>query len=467
MFKYIEKHINRKVTILKWLFENKSRSITISFLQNKMQVSKTTIMKDINDLKCTLNSYNVNLVIEKNELSILNFDGDIKDVQCYIYEQSDFLYVMRILLINGDSPFCFNEKIRCYYSRAKFYSIKKRVNEFLDSSDLSKNLIRKILFISWLEYELGIQCIPDYIKNIYEQKFKNIIDKLYYLTNSEKKKFNVVLQTFFIFEMEDIEVSSDMFFLDVCLSDRDSKILEEINKIWKTGISRKVSATIFFYKLLSSNFLMPMFLSKEHIDKLLSDSFVKKIIYCLEKTIDIELCVNYKFLGILFNFIKYRCLNVLDLFIPNEPITTLLGESIYLKIKSIFKDTEIKISDNSLRYLSNKLLSLILEKDDRVKLYICSESLLGFYEIYYFLKQNLKIDVELVDVWLSQPDQLLSIEGKKRIVILDCDFSVKTISLKTNIYLFRKPFHIQNIEKLSAYILKIQYDDIRNDKKQA
>lgn len=463
LLEYIEKHINRKVCIIKSIFENKNRLVTISFLEEKMHISKTTIMKDIDDLKDILNRNNINFVVKKNEVCILNFNIDIKDIQHLIYEQSDFLSVMKTLLIKEKFKNKFNHSSKLCYSRAKFYSLKKRVNEFFEIVGLNNNLIKRILFISWLECEMGIQCVPLYIKNIYEERFKKIIDKMRYLTNSEKKKFNVILQTFFIFDLKQIEIPANMFFLEFCLYDIDQRIIEEFNEFWKSDLSIKSSSATFFYKLLSSNFLMPVFLPKEYIDNLLNNPYIYKLLLNLEKTFSIELCINYKFLGVFFNFIKYRCLDVLDFFVPNEAITTLLGESVYLKVKNVFEKVGMNTDDGSLRYLSNRILSFILEKNDRIKIYIYSDSLLDFYEIYYFLKQNIKIDVELIDVWLNKPNQLVSIEGNKRIVILDCDSLNNRIALKAETFLLRKPFTLQKIEKLSNCILKMKYNDLSNN----
>lgn len=463
LVEYIEKHINRKVSIIKWIFENKNRLVTISFLEENMHVCKTTIMKDIDDLQYILKKNSIDFVVRKNEVCILNFDIDIKDIQHLIYEQSDFLSVMTALLIKENFKNRVNQSSKPCYSRAKFYSIKKRVNEFFEVVGLNNNLIKRILFISWLEYEMGIQCVPSYIKNIYEQKFKSIIDKMRYLTNSEKIKFNVILQTFFLFDLKQIEVPADIFFLEFCVYDTDQRIIEEFNEFWKFDLSIKSTSATFFYKLLSSNFLMPMFLSKEYVDNLLSNPYIKKLLSDLEKTFSIELCINYKFLGFFFKFIKYRCLDVLDFFVPNEAITTILGESVYLKVKNVFERVGMNMDDRSLRYLSNRILSFVLEKNDRVKIYIYSDSLLEFYEIYYFLKQNLKIDVELIDVWLNKPNQLVSIEGTKRIIVVDCDSLSSPIALKSETFFLRKPFTLEKIDELSNCILKMKYNNLNNN----
>ncbi|EMF0453279.1 hypothetical protein IET11_002500, partial [Enterococcus faecium] len=79
-------------------------------------------------------------------------------------------------------------------------------------------------------------------------------------------------------------------------------------------------------------------------------------------------------------------------------------------------------------------------------------------DIYYFLRNNLKVDIEIVDVWIYSLAQLTILDAKTRIIVTSVKNTNQFSDHPENVFFIEMPFNQQNINGLNKKILTYLID---------
>lgn len=387
--------------------------------------------------------------------------------QC-IYRQSDFLNVLNFILLNGSKGSLTKYIEDGYCSRAKVYMEKKRVLQYLrecqidDSEDL-----KKILLLAKLETEYGINCVPLYIENLYKNEINSLLNTSLRLSISTKRKLCVI--ALLMISMKEININvqeiEKNFVLNICfLSNQDREVIKKVSSYFKKQNDYKKNIFSFFYKIVSTNLYLPGYMPNEYLTLFLKNEIIKSLIDEFQFLFGKKLVYDTQFLGVLFNCIKGLTLEVSEFLLPKE--TECLSESLYYQVlntitnwKEKYIECNFILNTECLMYLANKIFT-ILKKEEKLKLYVYSDSFLEYLEIFQNLEKNLNVNAEIIDFWVSNFKQIPLLKGVNKIVVTDIkhygEFQVEGIEILY--YKFpipleeRKMFNEQLLDYINNFI---------------
>ncbi|WP_445449147.1 hypothetical protein [Enterococcus lactis] len=465
--KYIEKHIKRQIFLLEKFFKKSDQShVYTTDLIDTLNISKPTFLKDLTAIQEILgDDFKISFYKQdkQEEIYIENNGICFNEALCRIYRQSDFLNILSFFLTNNTGK-TFKEYINeHFYSRAKAYSVKKKVWQYLREINVGQqDVLKKILLITKLETEYGIQCIPSYIRNLYAKEVKKKVDKSFFLTLYEKKKMVVII----LLLIQNVGLNMDLnneknFFVInmIEIPEKEKKLFLELEVFWKNQNQLKDSIVKFFYKIISTNIYFPSLMNKKQVDSLINQPEIKYLLDLFKEEFGTRILNDIQFLGVVFNCIKFLTLEISEFLLCKEKFDS--SQEIYYRVLDLFinweehyKEIEFAINTECLNYLVNKIVS-ILKKEEKLKIYIYSESFLEYIQIFQDLENCLKINAEIVDFWLYNPLQFHLIKGDNRIIITSIEYYKTIFSNEERIHYLRFPMDESEGKNFNSYLLNL------------
>lgn len=456
--KYIEKHIKRKIYMLNFFLEHMGTQCSLENLINQLNVSRPTFYKDLSNIQEILGD-DLEISLCKNNLVFIG-NTNVEHSVCLkkIYQQSDFLQILGFFTVK-DSKKTFKKFIdESFYSRAKAYTEKKKVEQYFRECGADNNDLKKVLLIAKLETEFGIECLPQYFKKIYMDEIKKIVNKSYFLSFQEKDMFIIIIMCCMKFDDLEISIKNNYFIMSlVNIPNEDLPIFTDLEKLWKFKIPKKRELVCLFYKIISTNIFFPPYIVNNNSWQ--TDEKIQSLLSLMEKAFGPILVNDLQFLGVFFNCIKLICFEVTDFLLKKDVEN--INQDFYYTLLNIFifweesyEDLTFKINTECIRYFCNKM-SVFLKKEEKLKIYIYSETCLEYVEILQSLKIFLKVDVELVDFWLYSPKQFSMIKGKNKLIIADVKYRSTLFKITENIYFFKFPLADFEGDQLNIKLLKL------------
>lgn len=380
--------------------------------------------------------------------------------QC-IYRQSDFLNMLNFILLNDSKGNLKKYIENRYCSRAKVYLVKKRVLQYLEECQISgQEDFKKILLLAKLETEYGIACVPSYVENLYEQEINSLLNTFLWLSVDTKRKLCVIVLLMISMSEINIDVTQidQNFILNNCfLSNQDKETIKKISSYFKKQKEYKENLFSFFYKILNTNLYLPGYMPNEYLNLFLKNEIIKNLIDKFQLRFGKILVHDTQFLGVLFNCIKDLTLGVSEFLLPKE--SECLSESLYYQVLNVvtewkeqYTEYNFILNTECLMYLANKVFT-ILKKEEKLKIYVYSDSFLEYLEIFQNLEKNLNIDAKIIDFWVYNFKQIPLLKGDNKIIITDIkhygEFHVKGV----NILYFKFPIAFEERRILNEQLL--------------
>lgn len=425
--KYIERHIKRKIVIVEFLFESVGRDLELEILREKLCVSKPTLNKDFFFLKDIFGQKIEMCLKKEGNIFIKSIDISLESAYQCVYRYSDFLNMLSFILLNdfkGNLKKYIEDR---YCSRAKVYMEKKKVFQYLQECKINDaEDFKKILLLAKLETEYGIVCVPSYVAKLYDSEINSILTTSLRLSISTKRKLCVIALLLISMSEINIDVSEieKNFILNICyFSKQDKEIIKKVSSYFKKQKKIKENLFSLFYKVVSTNLYLPGYMPNEYLNLFLKNETIKSIIEEFQIRFGKKLVHDTQFLGVLFNCIKGLTLEVSEFLLPKE--FECLSKSLYYQVFNAVKEWKEKqnecnfiLNSECLIYLSNKVFT-ILKKEEKLKLYVYSDSFLEYLEIFQNLEKNLSVNAEIIDFWVYSFKQIPLIKGVNKIIITD------------------------------------------------
>lgn len=460
--KYIERHIKRKILLLDFFFDNVESDLDISYLLEMLNVTKPTFFKDISIIQESLGN-SLEITFHKyGKLHVINRGISYSDALSNIYRQSDFLNILGFFLVRT-SNMPFQKYIdKNFYSRAKAYAVKKKVYQYFRESNLTEeNELKKTLLIAKLEVEYGIPCLPKYICDLYKERMFCIINKSYFLSFREKQMFCQILMTL-IGKKKKLDIlkyfNSNLILNVITIPEKEQFLFKELNELWKSEKDINYKIMLFFYKVISTNIYFPSLMSELELSNLIVNAKLNNLLKLFEKEFGSRLVNDRQFLGVFFNCIKCLSLESSEFLLCKD--SKYVQHEYYYRVLNLFIDWEQKYEDGKflintecLNYLANRI-STILKKEEKLKVYIYTDSFLEYIEMFQDLKKYLKVEVEIVDFWLYTPLQFPLIKGDNKIIVTNIQYLNTIFSNEKNIYFLKFPMTVKDGNNFNNYLLE-------------
>lgn len=460
--KYIERHIKRKVLLLDLFFENTASYLDIDYVLELLKVTKPTLFKDIMIIQESLEGYLEITFHKYSKLHVINRGISYNDALSNIYRQSDFLKILGFLLVKPSNKSFQHYISENFYSRAKAYAVKKKVYQYFRESNITEdNELKKILLIAKLEVEYGIPCLPKYIHDIYKERIFHIVNKSHFLSFHEKQTFCLILMVLINKkEKQGIlkHINPDIIINVIDVPEKDLFLFKELKELWRIEQHINYKLMFFFYKVISTNIYFPSLMTVTELTNLVTNAKLNNLLDLFEKEFGPKLVNDRQFLGVFFNCIKCLSLESSEFLLCKD--SKYIQHEYYYRVLNLFIDWEQEYEDGNflintecLNYLANRI-STILKKEEKLKIYIYTDSFLEYIEMFQDLKNYLKVEAEIVDFWLYTPLQFPLIEGDNKIIVTNIQYLNTIFSEEKNIYFLKFPMTKKVGKNFNNYLLE-------------
>ncbi|EPM7463948.1 helix-turn-helix domain-containing protein [Enterococcus faecium] len=461
IYQYLELRVRNEIHILKKLYS--SEECKINYLVDLLEVTKPTIYNYVSEMSYLLEK-EINV---KNNYVLLEDLGNYEADLHKLYQSSSFLKIFSFFL-EEQSNKNFKKFIQNnFLSRAKAYTVRKQVIDYLSKNGLEigihNNLtgdpLKIVLLKAKFETIFGIKVVPEYIYNAYKESVDALLEKctVPYLSSYNAKMFeSVVYQLICTDNYFDFIHSIKFNELFRIPESVNKSIVDFTKKIYQESeIEIKRHNLFFFFRLFTTSAFVVQ--DKEILQL---DIELIQLLTEFKKEFGSTLIDSKFFYYLLLDCLKIDQTGCYE-FLVEEKYNRECEPEILSKVLKIvekwLENPEHFLDENVVHFFCLKLEE-IFYLISKMKINIYSDSYMEYLDIYYFLRNNLKVDIEIVDVWIYSLAQLTILDAKTRIIVTSVKNTNQFSDHPENVFFIEMPFNQQNINGLNKKILTYLID---------
>ena len=462
---YLELRVKNEIFIVEKLYSNDR--YTISDFIDSLHVSETTVYNYLYDLTEILQK-DISVRSRVPSMEKTSLWIDLKKV----YSRSDFLLVLSFFLRERENYSISNFIRDSGLSKAKVYSIRGRVIDYLERVGLRlvNNVIdgedlKKILLMAKITATYGIRLLPKSIIRSYNTYTEHFLEEIStpYLSAHSKKIFKYALLVI-LHKGKGIDLNlsttridlEDVFLIPIEVK---KSIQNYVRSVFKpTNYEQQISNMNFLFILFSTSVLIVRS-QKEIEEKLCINTLLN--LFAREFSSNVIGSSFFRFL--LIDSVKQGLLGGFE-FLVDETFTAPSSVDISKKVLNVmesYKDVlpiEEPTKEYVLYFLCAKIEQVLIQ-NSQAKLYIFSDSYAEYLEIYYSLKKCLKVNVKIVDSWFYTTAKLELFSGKNNIIVTSIEnVDNKLFNNKKNVVFIKIPLDKTESRLLNEQIFLKVFD---------
>ncbi|MCH1976481.1 helix-turn-helix domain-containing protein [Enterococcus hirae] len=467
--KYIEDTVLRQVSVINIVYNKEC--ISIKSLAESQNVSPATIISDIKYIQTTLSENNDPVRLTKY-FDILFFNitltkTDIERVKKYLFSQSNFLKILMYYLQNKNKKDKYIQD-KFFISKSKYYNERKKIIMFLQEINLTLNrnqIIGDFFKVIWLKasldyfYCMGIIDVNNEEINQFLKRL-NDIDECYYTPEQKELLLRLIVlfteQDSNFFKNIALDKMIGFFEMPRNIEDEVETLINSLQQhisIEKYRIKECLLVCLF---LLNNHMLSPKvnYNYKKTLSRIIvQNSYVKDLIKRLETSLYINILQDEIILYSLYSQFKLYKVKEYAFFTSSYDTDNVYDfhyrEQDIVKEVFISWNNENKLELNIDFFNLKKITHDIIEYKkigNKQRIFICSESWELYLYTYTRLKKCLRLNIELVNLWVTED-------------VVDNQFTKDIIIKVGEINSVRKPneVYINNV-----YCNKLNWDNLNN-----